>query len=156
MTAPEDRLIIKLPTDHPDMGTDPLPIEPYISAEFFEKERTKVFAKAWLNVGRVDEIPEVGDYLVKRLEVLNTTIVVVRGKDNEIRAFHNICVHRGMQVTEAGCEKGNAQGFMCGYHARVLCAAITPGFMTWKANSATCLARSTFLIPILKGCGYLR
>ena len=119
MTAPEDRLIIKLPTDNPDMGTDPLPVEPYISAEFFEKERKQIFAKAWLNVGRVDEIPEVGDYLVKRLEVLNSTIIIVRGKDNEIRAFHNICVHRGMQVTEAGCEKGNAQGFMCGYHAWV-------------------------------------
>ena len=119
MTAPEDRLIIKLPTDNPDMGTDPLPVEPYISADFFEKERKQIFAKAWLNVGRVDEIPEVGDYLVKRLEVLNSTIIIVRGKDNEIRAFHNICVHRGMQVTEAGCEKGNAQGFMCGYHAWV-------------------------------------
>lgn len=119
MTAPEDRLVIKVPTDIPDMGTAPLPIEPYISAEFFEKERDKVFRKAWLNVGRVDEIPEPGDYLVKKLAVLNATIIVVRGKDDQIRAFHNICVHRGMQVTEAGCEKGHAEGFMCGYHAWV-------------------------------------
>lgn len=45
MTAPEDRLVIKVPTDIPDMGTAPLPIEPYISTEFLKKSATKFFEK---------------------------------------------------------------------------------------------------------------
>ena len=52
---------------YPDLGTGPVSIEPYISAEYFEKEREYIFRKVWLNVGRVEQIPEPGDYFVKDL-----------------------------------------------------------------------------------------
>jgi phenylpropionate dioxygenase-like ring-hydroxylating dioxygenase large terminal subunit len=71
-----------------------VPIEPYILPEYFELERERIFRRTWLNVGRVEELPNPGDYLVKDLPVCNTSIVVVRGKDSRIRAFHNVCSHR--------------------------------------------------------------
>src|SRR3546814_1494748 len=98
------------------MGTGPLAVEPYISAEFFEKEREKIFRRAWLEVARTEELPNAGDYVVREIEVLKTSILLVRGKDGVVRGFHNVCTHRGMAV--AICDKGNAQGFICNFHGR--------------------------------------
>jgi hypothetical protein len=80
---------------YPELGTGPIPIEPYVSREYFEKERALIFRKVWLNAGRVEQIPNPGDYFVKDLAVLQTSILIVRGKDGAIRAFHNMCAHRG-------------------------------------------------------------
>jgi len=52
---------------YPELGTGPVPIEPYISQEYFALERERIFRKVWLNVGREEEIPKPGDYLVKDL-----------------------------------------------------------------------------------------
>jgi hypothetical protein len=57
---------------YPELGTGPVPIEPYISQEYFELERERIFRKVWLNVGREEEIPKPGDYLVKDLPVGTT------------------------------------------------------------------------------------
>ena len=81
-----------------DLGTDPLPIESYVSAEAYESEMNNIFKKAWLKVALENEIPNVGDYKVKRLEFASTSVILVRGKDNKIRAFHNMCSHRGNKV----------------------------------------------------------
>jgi phenylpropionate dioxygenase-like ring-hydroxylating dioxygenase large terminal subunit len=114
MTKPGEKFHTQITTPAPDMGTGPLPVEPYISAEFFEKEREKIFRRAWLEVARVEELPNPGDYLVREIEVLKTSVLLVRGKDGQVRGFHNVCTHRGMAV--ATCNKGNAQGFICTFH----------------------------------------
>lgn len=100
---------------YPDLGTGPVSIEPYISAEYFEKEREHIFRKVWLNVGRVEQIPEPGDYFVKDLAVCRTAVVIVRGEDGGIRAFHNMCSHRGNPVVWDG--KGTCKMFTCRYHS---------------------------------------
>lgn len=110
MNAPDQRPFVR---QYPDLGTQPLSIGPMVSAEYFELEREKIFKKTWLNVGRVEDIPKRGDYMVRDLAILQTTLIVVRGDDDRIRAFHNVCRHRGNQVAQ-GC--GNAKGFSCGYH----------------------------------------
>lgn len=107
----------KLKSDTPPMGDGPLPVEPYVSAEFFEREREAVFKRAWLQVARVEDLPNPGDYLVVDVEVLKSSVILVRGNDGLIRAFHNICTHRGNKV--AIKEKGNARGFTCGFHSWV-------------------------------------
>jgi phenylpropionate dioxygenase-like ring-hydroxylating dioxygenase large terminal subunit len=99
---------------YPELGTEPLPIEPYISRTYFEKERERIFRKVWLNVGRVEQIPQPGAYFVKDLAVCNTSILVVRGKDGAIRAFHNMCSHRGNQLVWN--TKGMCQMFTCKFH----------------------------------------
>jgi len=99
---------------YPELGTGPAPIEPYISQEYFELERERIFRKVWLNVGREEEIPKPGDYLVKDLPVCNTSILVVRGKDGRVRAFHNVCSHRSNKVVWD--QQGSCQTFACKFH----------------------------------------
>ena len=79
---------------YPDLGTGPVPIEPIVSPEYFALERERIFRRTWLHMGRVEQIPEAGDYFVKELPVCRTSILVVRGKDGQVRAFHNVCSHR--------------------------------------------------------------
>ena len=94
--------------------TSPIPIEPYISQEYFELEKEHVFRKVWLNVGRIEQIPNPGDYFVKDLPMCQTSIVVVRGKQGQVHAFHNMCAHRGNKVVwDKG---GSCQNFTCKFH----------------------------------------
>ncbi len=99
---------------YPDLGTKPIPIEPYVSRAHFEKERDLLFRKLWLNVGRVEQVPNVGDYFVKTIEMCRTSIIVVRGKDGDLRAFHNMCSHRGNQLAYQA--NGNTSRFTCKFH----------------------------------------
>ena len=54
---------------YPEVGTEPVPAESCISQDFFSLERERVFKKTWINVCRVDDIPEQGDYFVRALSV---------------------------------------------------------------------------------------
>ena len=86
-------------TEHyPELGTAPVSYEDSISPEFYELEREAIFKRAWLNVGRVEQLPRKGSYFTKELAVANTSVIVVRGMDGEVRAFHNICRHRGNKL----------------------------------------------------------
>ncbi len=98
----------------PELGTEPLPVEPHVSEEFFERERERLFRKVWLNVGRVEEVPEPGRYIVRDVAVLRTSVIIVRGKDGVIRGFHNMCTHRGNKVAKDCAGKRGA--FVCGFH----------------------------------------
>jgi phenylpropionate dioxygenase-like ring-hydroxylating dioxygenase large terminal subunit len=105
---------------YPELGTAPVSYEDSISSEFYELEREAIFKRAWLNVGRVEQLPRNGSYFTKELAVANTSVVVVRGLDGEVRAFHNICRHRGNKLvwTDYPREEtsGSARQFVCKYH----------------------------------------
>src|SRR5688500_12305432 len=96
------------------LGTGPVPVEPYVSAEYFELERERIFRREWLNVALERELPNPGDFVVRELEVCNTSIIVVRGEDRRIRAFHNICSHRGNRLVFAA--RGSSAALTCRYH----------------------------------------
>ena len=96
------------------LGTEPLSIEDCVSPEYFEEERQKLFKRAWICVGREDDIPSAGDHFVRDIDVLQTSIIVVRGKDDQIRAFHNICPHRLNKLVPGS--EGNTRKFMCKFH----------------------------------------
>ena len=95
-------------------------VEAYISEDYARAERDRLWRKVWQQVGRVEEIPEVGDYLT--YDVLDDSILVVRAAEDEIRAYHNVCAHRGSRLvrTPDGAKnvRGRARGrhFVCGYH----------------------------------------
>ncbi len=110
----EDYFDRKWNLDHPELGTGSVSTEPYLSEEYFEVERDAVFRRSWLNLGRVEEIPEVGDYLTKDIAVCNASVIVVRGHDGTIKAFHNACRHRSNKL--AWQEKGSCQSFNCKFH----------------------------------------
>ncbi len=108
-------------TEHnPELDTAPVSYESAISPEFFELEREAVFKRAWLNVGRVEQLPRKGGFFTKELPGLKTSLIVVRGKDERIRAFHNVCRHRGNKLvwTDHPGEEvsGTCRQFACKYH----------------------------------------
>lgn len=96
------------------LGTDPIPAEPYYDPAFYELERQSVFLKSWIEVGHVCELPEPGSFIRRDIEFAKASILIVRGKDGAIRAFHNVCTHRGTQLVEA--EAGRQSTFSCPYH----------------------------------------
>jgi phenylpropionate dioxygenase-like ring-hydroxylating dioxygenase large terminal subunit len=99
---------------YPHLGTAPLPADVFTSAERFARERERIFKKVWLNVGRVEQLPHPGSYFMKDLPICNTSIIVVRGKDGTVHAFHNICSHRGNKIVwDNG---GTCRMFTCKFH----------------------------------------
>ncbi len=104
-------------SQYPHLGTGPLPADVFTSREQFQLEREHIFKKVWLNVGRIEQIPRPGDFFVKNIAVCETSVVVVRGADGEIRAFHNMCSHRGNKV--AWDTQGNCKAFTCRFHGWV-------------------------------------
>ncbi|RYE00721.1 MAG: aromatic ring-hydroxylating dioxygenase subunit alpha [Sphingomonadales bacterium] len=104
----------RLHDKYPDLGTGPVPTEPYHSQAHFELERDLIFRKSWLIVGRVEEIPNPGDYLAMDIEVARSAILIVRGRDGEVGAFYNQCSHRGSKVVRSGT--GSCKLFQCPFH----------------------------------------
>jgi phenylpropionate dioxygenase-like ring-hydroxylating dioxygenase large terminal subunit len=105
-------------TEHyPDLGTAPISFRDSTSPEFYELERDAVFRRAWLNVARVEELPNVGSYLTKEIEAARSSVVVVKGTDERVRAFHNSCRHRGNKLVwnefPDADTRGESQQFVC-------------------------------------------
>jgi len=96
------------------LGTGPLSTEDTISPEYFAQEKERLFKRAWLCIGRETDIPEVGSYMVRDIEVLDTSIIVTRGKENKINAFHNVCTHRLNKIMKPGT--GKVKAFTCQFH----------------------------------------
>ncbi len=96
------------------MATGRVPLDVYTSSERFERER-EVFGRVWLNVAETAEIPDAGDWIVREVKIRSVSAIIVRGKDMKVRAFHNMCSHRGMKL--AWADKGRGGKFACPYHA---------------------------------------
>ncbi len=78
----------------------------------FDLEIKKIFAKSWVFLAHESEIPDPGDYVVRR--IVNDTFVISRDEHGEIHVLFNMCRHRGMQVCRS--DAGNASHFRCPYH----------------------------------------
>ncbi|MEO8972613.1 MAG: aromatic ring-hydroxylating dioxygenase subunit alpha [Ktedonobacteraceae bacterium] len=91
-----------------------LPGRYYYDPTIYEQELEKIFSRLWVCVGRAEAIEEVGAYMT--VQVGQENVIVVRGRDGTLRAFLNVCRHRGAQLcSEAtGKLKGSIQ---CSYHA---------------------------------------
>jgi phthalate 3,4-dioxygenase alpha subunit len=95
-----------------DVRRGMIPAHIYNDRELFDLEKQRLFSRAWLFVAHESEIPQDGDYVVRR--VLNDSFIVARDSRGDVRAMFNMCLHRGMQVCRA--EMGNASNFRCPYH----------------------------------------
>jgi phenylpropionate dioxygenase-like ring-hydroxylating dioxygenase large terminal subunit len=96
------------------LGSEPVPAAPYYDPGYFELEREAVFKRTWLQVGHICELPEPGSFIRCAIEVANASLLIVRGKDEVVRAFHNVCTHRGTELVEA--QSGRQAAFTCRYH----------------------------------------
>ena len=93
-------------------------VEAYISRAYAEDEGDRLWAKVWQHAGRVEEIPEVGDYIT--YEIGDDSILIVRTPSNGIKAFHNVCPHRGRRLVDTDGKNGacgNKTKFVCNFHA---------------------------------------
>ncbi len=100
--------------DRAILSSGKVAVDNYLSPERFERER-EIFRHVWLNVGLDSEVPGPGDWIVREIEAANASLLITRGQDDVIRAFHNVCAHRALKLVwgESGC----AQQFVCPYHA---------------------------------------
>ncbi|WP_022982523.1 SRPBCC family protein [Ideonella sp. B508-1] len=90
---------------------DYVPAEHYTSREYLQREKRQLWPKVWQLACRLEEIPFVGDYVT--YDILDESIIVVRQDADTIRAYHNVCPHRGRRLTE-GC--GTAARLQCKFH----------------------------------------
>ncbi len=103
-----------------DLGRGPVSTESVTSAAYFEAEREAVFKRSWLMIGREQDVANPGDYLVKRIEPWNATVVVARDRQGRLHAMHDVCPHRGMHVCgkdQRGTRRGGT--FTCQFHGWV-------------------------------------
>jgi phenylpropionate dioxygenase-like ring-hydroxylating dioxygenase large terminal subunit len=95
-----------------DDGPMAVPVERYTSAQFFELEREKIWDRVWQMACREEAIPSVGDHVV--YDIAGRSYLVVRTGPSTIKAFHNVCRHRGRLLREVG-GRGAAE-FRCPFH----------------------------------------
>ena len=84
----------------------------YTAAEIHELDMEVIFGRHWIYVGVEPDIPEPGDYFTVKLG--RASVVVVRDDDMTVRAFHNVCRHRGAQLCNE--HKGSVGNLVCPYH----------------------------------------
>lgn len=84
----------------------------YTDPDFLALEKQHLWRRSWLYAIHSDELPKRGSYVLWKKT--GTPILIVRGKDNVIRAFYNACRHRGAPVAREA--RGQCEGFVCGYH----------------------------------------
>ena len=89
-----------------------LPVEAYTSAEWFDLEQRDIFSNTWAYAGFMEDVPGPGHYIAVQAGLNN--IFIVMGRDRRLRAFHNICRHRGTQLIRAVGKTQKA--LTCPYH----------------------------------------
>ena len=116
--------------DYPLAQASTLPAEAYTSEEFYQWELENIFQKEWLCLAHISQVPQIGDFL--NIDLLGEPLIVVRGKDEQIRVLSRVCPHRAMDVMppgfgyeghgsadrkerQPGC--GHTRLFLCPYHA---------------------------------------
>ena len=99
---------------HPELGTGPVPTDMYWQPEYYEREMAAIYKRSWLCVGRVEQVKDAGEFFIKEIETFKMSVIVARAKDNKIRAFYNVCQHRGNHIELKPC--GKSDGFVCPFH----------------------------------------
>jgi glycine betaine catabolism A len=89
-----------------------LPGELYVSEEAFQFDSQVMLKSVWLYACTVAHVKQPGDFFL--FEMANNSIIIVRGRDNEVRAFYNSCRHRGARICHE--QTGRAPRLMCPYH----------------------------------------
>jgi Rieske 2Fe-2S family protein len=94
-------------------GAKSLPQKYFVSPEVFAGEQTAIFSKEWLLVGHESQMKKSGDFFLAT--IAGESVIVVRDQKSEVRAFYNVCRHRGTRLKEDAC--GHSSTIQCPYHA---------------------------------------
>ena len=105
--------VVRLASNEPDPEQAlSLPGWVYHDAEYFRVEMARLIRPAWQIVCHGSDIPAPGDW--RTLDILGESVVVIRGERREVRAFANVCRHRGSRLLDGG--EGCAKRITCPYH----------------------------------------
>jgi phenylpropionate dioxygenase-like ring-hydroxylating dioxygenase large terminal subunit len=101
------------PEDLVAAGHPASPADRYYSREWAQLERERLWPKVWLMACRLEQVEKVGDYVV--FDIDDQSIIVVRTAPDRVKAYHNVCMHRGRRLKDEAC--GNTGKFMfCPFH----------------------------------------
>ena len=118
-----------------------LPVGAYTSQDWFAREQERIFSRTWAFAGLVEDVNDPGQYISVQAGLNN--IFIVMGQDRQLRAFHNICRHRGTQLLRAVGKRGKSSP-----------APITIGLTVWKAVCFPCpTGKTSFQIWICRVSG---
>lgn len=118
----------------------------YLTPERYAAEREQIWRRAWLMVGHTQDVPERGSYYVHDIPTFNMSLLVVRGQDGQVRAFHNVCRHRGNRVVRSG--SGQAARFLCNFHGWVFSTEGDLRMITDEKEFEDCDKSELGLIPV--------
>jgi phenylpropionate dioxygenase-like ring-hydroxylating dioxygenase large terminal subunit len=113
----------------------------YTSKEFLAQEMEHMWSKVWLLLGREDEMPNSGDW--QQEEVGPESILMVRQAEGDIKAFYNVCQHRGQRLVDK--PKGHSRRFVCPYHS-----------WAWSTDGELNFVQDPEDFPAGNPCGKLR
>ena len=102
------RLDTPFPVEDPQL----IPSRRYYDEAFFRAEAEHLWPHVWQMACRLEEIPEIGDYV--EYKILSQSVIVVRTKSG-VKAFHNACRHRGVRLV-GGQGNCKTSGFICPFH----------------------------------------
>jgi len=94
-----------------ELGNEPIGTEAYTSAAFAALEREKMWPNVWLFAARDDEMPDPGDSVV--FDINDRSFLLIRQKDGDVRAFHNVCLHRARKLRT---KPGKVNQLRCPFH----------------------------------------
>ena len=97
--------------EYENLGSDPIPASRYTDPDFFELEKRKMWPRVWQFAAREEELPEPGDYVV--YENVGKSFIVMRQEDGSVRAFGNVCLHRGRKLKT---QDGWTAELQCPFH----------------------------------------
>ncbi len=128
------------------------PVTAFLSREYAEAEKEKLWPKIWQMAGRVEEIPETGDFIT--YEIGDDSIIVVRTGPDTLKAYHNVCPHRGRRLvsTPEGANHacGKKSRFVCGFHGWTFGLDGKNTYVHDKQDWKGCLnEENTALAPVL-------
>jgi phenylpropionate dioxygenase-like ring-hydroxylating dioxygenase large terminal subunit len=89
-----------------------MPARFYIDPTVYEREKEAIFNRSWWFAGHKSQVAKPGQYITTSIH--DQSIIIARGADDEIRAFYNVCQHRGHELVKGA---GSARILVCPYHA---------------------------------------
>jgi len=127
---------------------DYVPTQDYISSDFAALEAEHLWPRVWQVACREEEIPNVGDVIT--YEIVDESIIVVRTGPETIRAFYNVCPHRGRRLVD---DNGHVSQFMCRFHGWKWELDGTTDRIVDEQDWGGCLTREdTDLVALKVGC----
>ena len=102
--------VLKLRAPYDD-ATCTIPTYKYVSQDYYDREIEMVWKRTWQWACRLEQIPEVGDTYI--YDIVNQSILIVRTAPDQVKAYHNVCLHRGRRLRDFN---GRTDELRCPYH----------------------------------------